>query len=274
MPAKFALRAFLAVAVAPVWTATAGTKPTITAGVITSALVDVTRTDAAPSIDLAIDGKANSIALLLQGPSGQFANETFQFPAFPAHTTLRGYSVAGGFSFVNNAFSLYTQPGTWSLVTIDICGPGGCSPPYVGASLSALFPSLTFTIRNPNKPDMLAPMVKKGAIETQTVSLGSGKPVRINLIATDDVSGVAAVNITATLTGGGTQIGGEIVQFPHPSRRVEAPIAVTLDGAIPPGTYTITGVICTDIAGNFRQYSDPGSINAIFDNHASFTVVP
>ena len=261
--------ALLGLAAAP-----ACAEPVIVAGAITSAVVDVTRPAAAPSIDLTIKGTADSISIVLQGPSGQQQNEYFQVTDFPAHTSLRGYSAVGSFGFANNAFSLYTQAGTWSLVNLQICGPSGCAPPYTGAALAALFPSLTFMVRNPNKPDMQAPVVKQGKIETKIVSLASQKPVKIRVLATDDVSGVASVNITATLTGGDASISAAIFQYPHPARRADGTAESFFP--LPPstGTYTITNVMCADLAGNTRQYSDPGSINAIFDNQTSFTVVP
>ena len=230
-----------------------------------------------PAIDLVITGKAASIGFLLQGPSGEFASQDFVYQAgFPAHAHLRGYipSQFGTNTVPNQAFSLYTEPGTWTLVTGEICDTNFNCSYYDAAQLAALFPAATFTIKNPNKPDFSPPVLTQGDIKTPNVTAGGAKPLKITLSGTDDVSGVVVASFCATLSGTSTQICATSDPFYDPSRKAAVTVIDSLPAGTTPGTYTVTTATLIDAAGNYVNYTNPGQLNAIFNNNVTFTVSP
>jgi hypothetical protein len=252
-------------------------QPAIVSGAIATPVVDVTRPPGSPTIDLVITGKAAIIGFLLQGPSGEFASQDFIYHAgFPAHARLRGYipSQFGTNTTPNQAFSLYTEAGTWTLVTGEICDANYNCSYYDAAQLAALFPTATFTIKNPNKPDFSPPVLTQGDIKTPNVTAGGAKPLKITLSGTDDVSGVVSASFCATLSGTSTQICATSDPFYDPSRKAAVTVRDQLPADNTPGTYTINIARLIDAADNYATYANPGELNAIFSNNVTVTVTP
>jgi hypothetical protein len=121
-------------------------------------MVDVTKPAASPSIVLNIGGVAQAALFSYRGPSGEVFNQYFYAAdnPFPAQVTLRGYLPYSPLApTYENAFNLYTESGTWTLVQAEIRSDIGfnCSF-YQGAQLQAIFHSVTLNVANHNKSDI------------------------------------------------------------------------------------------------------------------------
>ena len=250
-------------------------QPAIVSGRISTPTVNVTKPAASPEFDLVLSGKVTSVGFLFQGPSGEFASTGVSFPAgLPSHAHVRGYlpSQYGTLGLPNQAFSLYTEAGTWTLATGQVCDADGNCSGYDSRQLAALFPTITFQVKNPNEADFSAPYITQGVIRTPDVRLNGKVPLKLDVTATDDVSGVASESICATLTGSSTQLCFNSGPFYGHALTGTFPIVYQLPGNTAPGTYTITSVGAIDVAGNYVNYTNPGEINGIFHDNVSFTV--
>jgi hypothetical protein len=174
----------------------------------------------------------------------------------------------------NQAFSLYTEPGTWTLVTGQIGDEDYNCNYYDAAQFAALFPTPRFTIRNRNPADFTPPVLTQGKIKTPQVKAGGAKPLEVTLSGTDDLSGVVSASFCATLSGTSTQICATSDPFYDPSRKAAVTVRDQLPADNTPGTYTINIARLIDAADNYATYANPGELNAIFSNNVTVTVTP
>ena len=238
---------------------------TVTSGKIVSTTVDVTRTTGSLAFTLHIKGPANGIYLSLQGPSGEVVPQSF------------GGTYNGAVSFqaagTNNAFSLYSEPGLWTILSLQACQTNlGCHY-YAGSELQALFPSVTFTLANPNVPDFTPPVALHGDVKTPTVSISNGPVPELTLRATDNVSGLAAAYVCASNVGNTANICFSLSAPPRPiTNGVFTVVGFPLQPNTPTGVYTVASINLVDFANNNVQIYDAGVIAKLFGNKASITV--
>ena len=250
-------------------------QPAIVSGRITNPVINVTKPDASPEFDLVLSGKPTSVAFLLQGPSGEFTSTEASFPpGLPAHAHIRGYIPSQYMTngLPSQAFSLYTEAGTWSLVNGQVCDADFNCSFYDSSQFAALFPAITFTVKNPNPADFSPPYISKGVIKTQSIRLGGKEPLSLDLTVTDDVSGVASEHVCATFQDGHTQFCFDSGPFYGHALSGTFPVVYKLPPGTAPGTYTITMVGSIDVAGNYLNYTNPGQINGIFSGNVTFAV--
>jgi hypothetical protein len=250
-------------------------QPQILSGVVSDTKVVVTKPAASPTVALTIGGVAQYVGFDYQGPSGEQFYQSFYTPnVFPTFVKLQGYlpSAVGG-PLYETSFNLYAEPGTWTLVGAYICSNIGfnCSA-YTGTQLKALFKSLTVTVINHDAPDIAPPTLKRGDIETETVSISHGPPLEIDIDGTDNVSGIAAVSACASLGNYGV-----CTSSPPPLSRIRRgslPSTTSFPQNAPIGTYTVTFVSLTDVAGNVVRVTDPIALKAAFHGHITFQLTP
>lgn len=271
---RFALICFAATA--PL---AAQAQPAITSGRISQATIDVTRPSASPAITLNITGTATFIAVQYQSPSAIQASESFisqnsghaePGAGYTGKVLLQGYT--NMFNSNGGVLSLYAEPGTWTVTNISVCSnTGGCSQ-YSGAALTAIFPKITFPVANPGTADVVAPTASSATVLTPTVSIASGTQPAAIVHAADNLSGVNAVAVFASLPdfAAGLSLNSEVATRPATSGAFR--VTATLQPNTPTGTYTIQTVIASDNAGNTASITDPATIAKLFNNHTTITV--
>jgi hypothetical protein len=247
--------------------------PVISSMQILTPTVNVNRPASSPRVKLAISGKGTIIQFLWQGPSGELIGQNFSEAAgFSASTLLQGYLPAqiGGQGF-ETEFSPYSEAGTWTLASLDICDADyNCG--YYSPSQSS---PQTFKIINDGEQDIVAPEFLGGVIETPTVSLLHDPTVRILIHATDNVSGVGSISVCITLPAVGVpQLCANIPPPLHPNLAGDFVATLPLPATTATGVYTVQNVYLVDIAGNFRNINNPGQISGEFNRLDTITVTP
>jgi hypothetical protein len=246
--------------------------PIITAGQIVSTTVDVTKPPPAPLVKLQIKGLASDVSFSWTGPSGEVFEQDFVFGTWQGASVFQGFSPTGLSYPFSAAFNLFTEPGTWTLSGAGVCqGEGMCSS-YSGTKLAALFGRLTIQVTNPNTPDIAPPVAVAGVVNTPVVSLSGNPLVKIGIAATDNLSGIGAINV-CTSTEGTFQ--SFCFSNDSPSSVVLSRtyfMTTTLPSTTPTGTYTITYVSLQDLAGNRGVVADSGKIAKLFNGRTTITV--
>jgi hypothetical protein len=252
----------------------------VASGQLLTASVDVTKPAAAPVIDLVIKGRASIANFTYTGPSGQLFNQSFN--AFDGPYTgkveFQGYDTAFGAGVnVEEAFSLYTERGTWRLTSLSVCGSSFPCNGYSGHALSALFGGkLSFDVVNPNVPDIEAPKALAAGFKLPTISLAAGLVPVVDVAVSDNLSGIGNVEVCVSNASiGGTTICFFYFNAPRPIRSgVLSVPAYVLPPATPTGTYTVFSVSLTDNAGNATGFTDAATISKLFGGKSSFTITP
>jgi hypothetical protein len=253
-------------------------QPTVSSGLLGTATIDVQKPAASPLITLNIAGLATSIGIQYQSPSGFQGSEAFFASAFGSSAPSPGFTgkvVLQGYNGANSnggVLSLYSEPGTWTLTGVSVCGGSGPCSQYNGASLQALFPTLTFNVVNHDPADITAPTASAASIKTRVVSIANGPTPSISVHASDDLSGVGSVVVFATLPN---FAGSLYLQNIPPSRPLKSGVFTAtcqLPTSTTPGTYTVAYVILVDIAGNVVYINDSATLAKLFGNKMTFQV--
>ncbi|HEY4114807.1 MAG TPA: hypothetical protein VGM17_12195 [Rhizomicrobium sp.] len=247
--------------------------PVLLSGKLLTKTVIVTKAPGVPSLVLKYDaGKAGLSYVeveLASGTSGQAAFVDWTNPG-PA-TTMAG---KGTLTLGNQGYSgsLYAQPGDWHVQSMELYDGAGNETLYDESQLAALFPTVDFTVKNSNTPDIVPPNVAAGQILTPAVTVSSKQPYfGASLTVSDNLSGVVAIYV-------------DLLDPQHeyweawdhpPAAIVESGTAsawVWLGGA-PTGTWTIAYYFVYDSAGNVTEGNTPDEITALFGTN-TFTVNP
>jgi hypothetical protein len=252
-------------------------QPTIAAGRLGAAAIDVTKPNASPVITLDITGAAQSIAIQFQSPSGfqgfeEFYSGTGAVNGFTGRVVLQGYGAVSEGS--GTVLSLYSEPGAWKLTGMNICtaGQSSCSI-YSGSSLQALFPRLTFSVVNPNTPDVTPPTASSAVIRTPVISLAKDPTFLAYVFASDDLSGIDQIQVYATSKDFTNSFSFGMVQSPvRPVTKGRFSITGQISTGTPPGDYTITALYFLDNAGNSGYITDAATITKIFNNKVVTTI--
>lgn len=201
---------------------------------------------------------------------------------------------------VAGLFNVDTQPGTWSVVEVDLADLAGNEVTYTQPQLAALG-NTSFTVTNSDYTGV-APVLIGGAILTPTLSLSSAPPgtapgtlplAEVNIQASENVTlpfaGIDVVsayfclppmvnNVCADEFGVFIQTGVPV----HSATTLTAngQIASTVDPGQPvlPGTYFLESVEISDTQGDTSSYTDAafgGNVNlsALF-GATTITVTP
>jgi hypothetical protein len=250
----------------------------VASGQLLTSSVDVTKPAAAPLIVLQIKGRATIVNFTYTGPSGQLFNQSFN--AFDGPYTgkveFQGYDSAFGAGVnVVEAFSLYTERGTWRLTSLSVCGSDLRCTSYSGHTLSALFGGkLSFEVVNPNLPDIEPPKALAAGFKLPTISLAAGLAPVVDVDVSDNLSGIGNVEVCASNASiGGTTICFFYFNAPRPIRSgVLSVPAYVLPTSTPTGTYTVYSVSLTDNAGNATGLTDAATIAKLFAGRPSFAI--
>ena len=237
---------------------------TVTAGQLSATAVDVTKPAASPVVMLHIRGQASLIQLEYTGPSGEFLEQRFS-GTFTGTVELQGYASSSVFQGPS-IFSLFTEPGQWSLASVSVCNATFQCTGYSGSRLAALFNTLAVTVTNPNSPDITPPRALAAAFSQSSISSSPATAPTAAIRVTDDVSGVASVSIAAQ----NTVSPQDQIYFSSatPTRPVTSGV-LTLSSYVPQGgfatgTYKVTSIFLSDNAGNSSAVTDAAKISQIF----------
>ena len=138
LPMALALACFT---IAPLCGAAAQTEePYILSGKIDSPSIRITAVPTAPKVTLDQRGEAGTFYFTWDGPAGQILHQSFYSLEFSGKHL---FQASGG----EGTFSPFAAAGTWTLVGLELCSSKNCGY-YSGASLAALFPSLTVQVTN------------------------------------------------------------------------------------------------------------------------------
>jgi hypothetical protein len=254
-------------------------RPTLSSGRLGSGTIDVTKPAASPTVTLDIAGTADEVGIQFQSPSGHLTEQAFfagasegtgSGPGFTGKVVLHGYIAASGGA--GGVLSPYAEPGVYKLTSLLLCGSPLPCVQYIGSSLPALFPKLTFRVVNPGTPDVTPPAASSASIKTRVVSIANGPTPLIDVHASDNLSGIYSIFVAAH-----SPDLASVIRFQNqvPARpMINGVFKLTgfLSQGQAIGTYTVTAVILTDIAGNSNYVTDQSALAALFDNKLTIKV--
>jgi len=156
-----------------------------------------------------------------------------------------------------------TAPGTYHVTKVLVTDLAGNTATYSGAQLQALGIQTAMTVTG-GKADTTAPVLQN-LVLPETVDLGNGsQDVGVSVQVTDN-GGSGIDDVTIFLDGklGYTYGSYELISLPalfgkdtfKDSTPDTASDTITLTNATAPGTYHVTKVLVTDLAGNTATYS-------------------
>ena len=247
----------------------AGAPPTITAGEVLSASVNVQVAPAAPTFQYSFTTGVygfNYAYFEFAGPNG---NQTY----FSFDQGFEGNT--HGTHVVRDpgcgTYCFYYEPGTYTLIDAYIVDYAGNGTYYEGSQLASIFTKTSFTLINNGKPDITAPTIVSGKILTPTVSLSATRPYfEAQLAVSDDVSGVDYADLVVTDPNGDVYYVNGNPSSPI-TKTANMQVFFDFSDTTPTGTYTITEAFIQDVAGNAVSVTSASQIQSLFGT-TTFTV--
>jgi hypothetical protein len=233
--------------------------PTLISGQILTPTINVVRAPASPELKLnyAAPGGLVQVNVYFTSANGQVWYSDLYV----------GSSANGGKLVIQNAqksFSLYAQPGKWTLTGLALYGASG-NTTYNANQLASLFPSVTLTVTNNGTPDTVPPSITSGKILTPTVSLSAkNSSFEARLSGSDSLSGIYTVNVSLSGPPGsqGPLPASGFTVAPLKTGSVTASWDMTFGGET--GTWTITGCSICDEAGNCNAVTSAAALEQLF----------
>jgi hypothetical protein len=245
--------------------------PTIISGKLLTTTLEATQAPATPQVSFKYSspGLLYYVKFAFMSPNGQQVLDTIYTTSVPTSKAGKlvvenSYDVLQPQAEYYQYLGLYAQQGPWTLVDAFILDEAGNYTSYSASQIAALFPSVTLNVTNAGTPDSTPPTVSAGKLLTPTVKLGSPRPYfRVQLSAADDISGVAIVEILVTDPDNGRWISSGSPPSPFLSGNVIAGTNFAADGAVPTGSWTITGYEVCDVAGNCLADANESDVQAL-----------
>jgi hypothetical protein len=184
------------------------------------------------------------------------------------------YSTEGLHSFdATSPPALWSQPGTWTLASIQIIDRAGNMTTYDAGQIATLFHTPSYSVVNTGLVDALAPVITAGKLYNTTVSLSATYPLlRASITASDHGSGLFLAYLLIQAPGS-TDGFYEDVPLPRP-KISEAVNADTVFASYDTtGTWSIIGFAVCDFAMNCSGSVKPADILALFGT-TTFNVTP
>jgi hypothetical protein len=240
-----------------------------------------------PTINVAVAPGQPEIALTYKvGPSGlseiyyvfqsestaQQFGATAYFPDAPGSGTVDLLSFyAGASPYVNQGgFTLYSAPGKWDVIQINIYDYAGHCTYYEG--VTSIMPQNSVTVVNNGTPDTTPPTISAAKILTPTIKRSATYPfLKLDMTVADDLSGVELVS--AVFTNAAKDSSFDIYSgsvAPVRSGIIEA--GLRLNASYPTGTYVVTSVVACDAADNCYTLGKGTKLSELFGGKTSFTV--
>jgi hypothetical protein len=170
-------------------------------------------------------------------------------------------------------FSMYSQPGTWSIYNVRVCDRAENCRSYDGPAIDALTTRRTVEVLNNRDPDEGLPSASAGEVATPTVSLAGNRTVRTRMRLDDAISGVQSV--TACFSSpGGTQSLCTNGSYSYAAKGTQQYQEGHLEASAQTGTWTVIAVHVHDVPGNERLYSSTEELDALFPGGRTVTVSP
>jgi hypothetical protein len=246
--------------------------PEITSGKILTPSINVAIPPAAPEVMVHISSPANSVTFTWTGPSGQTLNSWFVGGNWGGPTLFQAYNAATPSTGFQLAFNLFTQPGGWTLSSVQVCSMTVQCSYYSGQPLKALFGDLSLHIANSGIYDITPPVVVGANLKTPVISLATNPNLTIELKATDDVSGVYSVFVQANTPGTFFPISVSSPQLSYIPKSKLFTMTTPLQPGTAIGTYTISTIFVQDFAGNITDITDPERISKVFGGQTQIKV--
>ena len=251
------------------------TEPFLIAGKVLTPAVNVQVAPGQVEVSLTIAAGTvgySDIAVELTSPDGlHFVQSSAYVPAYPPQKGRQNLTIQVQPPFAGDGLTLYSEPGNWTVSSVDIFANDGSRIPYTGSQLAALFPSVTVAVTNDGTPDTTPPTVSHGRILTPTVSLSSPSPFfAASLTVADDLSGVASASVELSSDSGGFGAGTQLLA-PVVMGKVTA-FAQLQPGFAMPGTYTITGLYVCDVAQNCFSTFGAAGVQKVFGANVTVQV--
>ena len=240
--------------------------PAIDSGEILSTDLHVQTAPGAPAVQAKFTA-ANGISSIIFGftsPSGKVIDVEYDYQQQPTPATGQIKVQTP-----ESPFSLYAQPGVWTMTFAGIEDNSQLLTYYMGSNLAALFPSLTMNVYNNNKPDFTPPTFSTGTIVTPTVDAsGTTAYFKVSLKVADDVSGVSNIYIELQAPNGFQTFAR--ANIPAPTKAGMVTASANIEGGAA-GTWNIIGIQIEDAAGNEAEDFTAADIMKAFGT-TSFTV--
>ena len=242
-------------------------EPEVKSGKIDSKIIHIGALPRAPRVTLDLRGKAQDVTLVWSGPAGLNLADSFDV------IEGEGRQVFDGSSNVSTPFSPYAAAGTWTLTDIEVCSRE-CTN-YNGASLAALFPSLTLTVVNPNS-DATPPVASAASVTTPTVVASNEAEIGVALTLQDNYSGVTTAQVEFSDRKGHFERNDVVV-----GRGLDTAVTASTTLHLTSycrcaknraGVYTAIRVFRQDAAGNQTSITDPDALSALFGGQDTVTI--
>ncbi len=222
------------------------TAPAITGGAVTAATLTVGQAGQYPTIAFSYQTDTpglNSVSFTFASPNGKaYYGTTFGEPA---------YTTTGSTSFASLAApGLWSQPGTWTLVSVTVLDNAGASTSYDARQLAKLFTGVSYTVVNNGAVDGTPPLLKSGTLVNSTVSLSDKYPLlKVKLGAADPGSGLQ-IGYVIVSPPGNPYAFYEDVPLPLPVAKADIQAYTVFSQYSPTGTWNIVGFAVCDFANN------------------------
>ncbi len=235
--------------------------PSITSGSIGRAVVDVQKLPDSPSVTVrfktAYPG-LNFLECYFTSPSGQQG-------VLASYVSYTG-PTSGQYTLeYPELLGTYAEAGTYTMQFAAIADRAGNYIRYSGSHLTAIFNTITFTVKNIHSDDTV-PNVSAGEIITPSVSLASKRPILLaDLTVSDTISGAYFAYIGFVDPNGNEYMAfGELPRPITGKTTLHTGIDFSQYSNITTGTWSIAEVLVEDFAGNTYHTSDAATVSALF----------
>ncbi|MGD8927178.1 MAG: Ig-like domain-containing protein, partial [Thioalkalispiraceae bacterium] len=217
--------------------------PALFAFNILTPTVDATPGDATARFALTAFDNATGVAevnITLESPSGSIVKGKNNYSDKP---------VAAYVEFESDTFSPYAETGVWTVATLSVKDGIGNELYFTTQDLLNRDYPTALTITGLN--DTTAPTLDSFQILTPTIDVCNGDDTSsVQVISSDDVSGIASVMVKLTSASGTKYNWGEIKRSDHPLNLTATINTIATNTFAEAGTWMVSELVITDAAGN------------------------
>lgn len=170
-------------------------------------------------------------------------------------------------------FSMYNQPGTWTIYSVHVCDRAGNCRRYDGDEIDAFTESRSIEVVNSRNPDTGLPSASAAAVLTPSISLAGNRKVRTRMMVDDGISGVQKV-VACFSSPGGSQSMCTNGNYSYAAKGTQQVQEGELQANAETGTWTVIAVHVLDVPGNERLYSSTPQLDALFPGGRTVLVSP
>lgn len=237
--------------------------------VLDSAPIDVARPPAAPTVRLKFTEDDSGLGEYFVGwvsPNGMQMRYRYDQSEAPRKS--------GTVDITMEPFSMYDQPGVWTIYNVHICDRANNCSIYDGAAIDPFTTKRTIRVVNQQNPDTGLPSATDAAVVTSSVSLAGNRKFRTRMTLDDGKSGVARVSVCFQAAVNPTTNVCTNAAYSYAAKGTEQFQEGEFAANAQAGPWNVVAVHVFDVPGNERLYSSQAELDALFPGGRVLTVGP